>query len=323
MAVYTHLTAAEIGAFLDAYDVGTLRSAKGIAEGVSNSNWLIETERGGAAERFILTVFEARTNREDLPFFLSLLDHLAAKDQPVPRTIHTREDERTCDVRGKPAALIEFLSGVSVEDPSPVEARAVGVALANLHLATEDFALERASTLSIPRCVAMLRDQARRFDEIDPRLASLLADCGDNVLRAWPEDLPQGTIHADLFPDNVLFVGRKLTGMIDFYFACTGTLAFDLAVTHASWSFALAGNAFRPDIGSALIEGYESRRTLSAAERNALPILAQGACLRFVATRVEDWFATPADGMVRRKNPMQFAERLAFYREHGEAAFAR
>ncbi|MBD58846.1 MAG: homoserine kinase [Citromicrobium sp.] len=321
MAVYTHLTSADIGQVLAAYDVGALRSAKGIAEGVSNSNWLIETEHEGATRRFILTVFEARTETADLPFFLSLLDHLSARGQPVPRTIHTREDARMIEVRGKPAALIEFLPGISIDEPSPGEARSVGGALAGLHEATQDFAQTRASSLPLTTCVAMLRDHADRFGEIDPQLAAILPDCGAELVERWPDDLPTGTIHADLFPDNVLLVDGAVTGLIDFYFACTGMLAFDLAVTHAAWSFAASDNAFRPGIGAALIGGYEGRRPLSDAERAALPLLAQGACLRFVATRVEDWFATPADGLVRRKDPMQFARRLAFYRTHGEAAF--
>ena len=321
MAVYTHLTAGEIARFLARFDVGVLRSAKGIAEGVSNSNWLIETERDGAARRFILTVFEARTEAADLPFFLYLLDHLAGKGQPVPRTIHTRDDANMTLVRGKPAALIEFLPGVSIDDPDEAQAHAVGVALADLHLATRDFTQTRQTSLGIPTCVGMVRDHAERLGEGDPALPDILPDCGASLLESWPDALPDGTIHADLFPDNVLFVGEQVTGLIDFYFACTGLLAFDLAVTHAAWSFTATGNDFRPSIGRALMAGYESRRPLTREERRALPILAQGACLRFVATRVEDWFATPADGLVRRKNPMQFAQRLAFYRDRGEAAF--
>ena len=321
MAVYTHLTAAELAQFVGQYDVGTLRSAKGIAEGVSNSNWLIDTADEGISRRFIMTVFEARTEAADLPFFLHLLDHLSDAGQPVPRTIHTRDGRQMVTVRGKPAALIEFLPGVSIDEPDTGQARAVGVALADLHRATRDFSPTRASTLSIPTCVGMLQKYADRFDEIDPQLAQILPDCGTGLLDDWPAGLPEGTIHADLFPDNVLFVDGGVTGLIDFYFACTGILAFDLAVTHAAWSFAPAHGTFRPEIGRAVTAGYESRRALGEAERAALPILAQGACLRFVATRVEDWFATPADGLVRRKDPMEFARRLAFYRERGEAAF--
>lgn len=321
MAVYTHLSAAEIEAFLSRYDVGALQSAKGIAEGISNSNWLVETERDGASHRYIFTIFEARTDPRDLPFFLALLDHLAAGDQPVPRTIHSREGERMVEVRGKPAALIEFLPGISIDQPGESHARAVGAALAELHVAASDFGQSRRSALSPPACFDMLRAHADRFEQIDPELVELLPDCGAAILDAWPHGLREGTIHADLFPDNVLFLQSTVTGLIDFYFACTGMLAYDLAVTHAAWCFDLAENTFRPEIGAALIAGYESRRTLSGAEREALPVLAQGACLRFVATRVEDWFATPADGLVHRKNPMQFARRLAFYREEGERAF--
>ncbi|MBB3033437.1 homoserine kinase [Alteriqipengyuania lutimaris] len=321
MAVYTHLSAAEIEAFLSRYDVGALQSAKGIAEGISNSNWLVETERDGASHRYIFTIFEARTDPRDLPFFLALLDHLAGKDQPVPRTIHTRDGERMVEVRGKPAALIEFLPGVSIDQPGEDHAHAVGAALADLHGASSDFARSRTSALSTPACVDMLRAQEDRFAQIDPELTAILPDCGAAIIDAWPRDLPEGTIHADLFPDNVLFLQTSVTGLIDFYFACTGMLAYDLAVTHAAWCFDLADNSFRPEIGAALIAGYESRRELSSRERAALPVLAQGACLRFVATRVEDWFATPADGLVHRKPPMQFAHRLAFYREEGERAF--
>ncbi|WP_370178360.1 homoserine kinase [Alteriqipengyuania sp.] len=317
MAVYTHLTAAEIEGFLADYDVGELRSVKGIAEGVSNSNWLVETTQG----RFILTMFEARTEAADLPFFLSLLDHLSAKDQPVPRTIHTHTGLQMRDVRGKPAALIEFLPGISIDEPEEPHAFEVGVALANLHLAAQDFPRLRKSSLSIPICVDMLHSRAGQFDAIDQQLAQILPDCGDHIRDILPTDLPQGTIHADLFPDNVLFVDGAVTGLIDFYFAYTGAFAFDLAVLHAAWSFALCDNTFRPDIGSALMAGYESRRALEERERPALPILAQAACLRFVATRVEDWFATPEDGLVRRKDPMQFAERLAFYAQSGDAPF--
>ncbi|MEL7687716.1 homoserine kinase [Citromicrobium bathyomarinum] len=321
MAVYTHLSSSEIAEILSAYDVGSLRSAKGIAEGVSNSNWLVETVQDNAARHFILTVFEARTEAEELPFFLSLLDHLSARGQPVPRTIHTRDDARMITIRGKPAALIEFLPGISIDEPSPIEAGAVGSALAGLHRATGDFPGTRRSSLPLRTCIEMLRAHADRFDEIDPELSRLLPDCGASLLRDWPSGLPEGIIHADLFPDNVLFVNGAVTGLIDFYFACTGMLAFDLAVTHAAWSFTAKENAFRPQIGTALMQGYEASRALSPAERQALPILAQAACLRFVATRVEDWFATPADGLVRRKDPMQFVRRLAFYREQGEAAF--
>lgn len=315
MAVYTHIGAEDMAALIAEFDVGQLVSAKGIAEGVSNSNWLLETTGSASnATRFILTMYEFRIELDDLPYFLSLLDHLAAKGCPVPRTIHDR-DGALYRMRGEKAlALIEFLPGVSVSDPTPAQARAVGAALAQIHAAAADFAGTRANGMG-------LAEWQRLFDacgaaglaSIDPDLAGLIADFLPRVVAAWPTDLPRSVIHADLFPDNVLMLGDKVTGLIDFYFACNDLTAYDVAVTHAAWCFDATGSAFRADLSAALLEGYESLRPLSADERAALPLLAQGAALRFTATRAYDWLNTPADALVMRKDPMAFARRLQFY----------
>lgn len=315
MAVYTHIGAEDMAALIAEFDVGQLVSAKGIAEGVSNSNWLLETTGSASnATRFILTMYEFRIELNDLPYFLSLLDHLAAKGCPVPRTIHDR-DGALYRMRGEKAlALIEFLPGVSVNDPTPAQARAVGAALAQIHAAAADFAGTRANGMG-------LAEWQRLFDacgsdgltSIDPGLAGLIADFLPRVAAAWPTDLPRSVIHADLFPDNVLMLGDKVTGLIDFYFACNDLMAYDVAVTHAAWCFDATGRTFRADLSAALLEGYESLRPLSADERAALPLLAQGAALRFTATRAYDWLNTPADALVMRKDPMAFARRLRFY----------
>ena len=318
MAVYTHLTAAEIAQFVAHYDVGELVSAKGIAEGVSNSNWLIETARG----RFILTVYEERTEVRDLPFFLDLLDHLAARDCPVPRTIHDREGASYRLARGKPAALIEFLPGVSEDEPSPEQAHATGAALARMHLAARDFGAQRDNTMGPQAWHTLLGNcGAEGLGGIAAELPDLVETELAHIDAHWPTGLPQSVIHADLFPDNVLLRGNSVSAMIDFYFACTGMMAFDLAVTHAAWSFADGGRRFRPDVGAALIAGYETRRTLDPKERAALPTLARGAAMRFVATRAWDWLNTPADALVTRKDPMDFARRALFYRDRGAEVF--
>jgi homoserine kinase type II len=277
MAVYTTLSAARLAALIAEYNVGELVSAKGIAEGVSNSNWLIETSEA----RFILTMYEARVDAADLPFFLGLLDHLAAKGSPVPRTIHDRTGAAFRFVEGKAVALIEFLPGVSVDEPSPAQARAVDAGLPAL---------------------------------VERELLHLTAN--------WPQGLPRSVIHADLFPDNVLLLGDAVTGLIDFYFACNDVTAYDLAVTHSAWCFAKDGS-FKPAIAEALVAGYVARRPLSAAEWEALPVLARGAAMRFLATRAYDWLHTPADALVTRKDPMDFARRLSFYATHGAEAFPR
>lgn len=317
MAVYTHLGAEELGELIAEYDVGELVSAKGIAEGVSNSNWLIETSQG----RYILTMYERRIELADLPYFLGLLDHLSAKNCPVPRTIHDRDGAAFRMLDGKAVALIAFLPGVSPTQPTPDQAHAVGRALAQIHLASADFEQTRANTMGFGDNLAVLEAcGSDGLASINPELPATL-DAARTAAAIDLSALPQAQIHADLFPDNVLMLGSEVTGMIDFYFACTGAMALDLATTHAAWSFD-SDNTFNADCGAALLAGYEELRRLEAAERDLLPEIAKGASLRFVASRAEDWLDTPDDALVTRKDPMQFVSRWHFYDKAGAKLFA-
>lgn len=324
MAVYTDLGAETLASLIDCYDVGTLVSAKGIAEGVSNSNWLIETTgrelQPGA--RYILTMYERRIDTADLPFFLGLLDHLAARGCAVPATIHDKQGGSWRQFGGKAIALIEFLPGVSPSRPSAAQARAVGEALARVHLAARDFPLARRDRLDPAANAAILqRCGAAALGRIAPELAETIG-LADAIVEGWPDKLPQSIIHSDLFPDNVLMLGARVSGMIDFYFACNGMMAYDLAVTHAAWAFDRSGVRFDREIGNALLAGYETARPLEPDERAALPLLAQGACLRFVASRAEDWLDSPDGAQVMRKDPLEFLRRWQFYRDAGAGAFA-
>lgn len=318
MAVYTHLGAEKLARLIAEYDVGELVSAKGIAEGVSNSNWLVETTGG----RFILTMYERRIDIAQLPFFLGLLDHLAAAGCAVPATIHDRSGAALRDVDGKAVALIEFLPGVSPNEPTAVQARAVGAALARVHLAAKDFMPQRENDLT-PTDTSRILDACGTvaLRSIDAALPEI-AERTHRVVCQWPDSLPRSIIHSDLFPDNVLMLQDEVSGMIDFYFAAYDMMAYDLAVTHAAWCFDKRGERFDGVVGKALIEGYESVRPLELAEREALPLLAEGACLRFVSSRAEDWLDTTADALVLRKDPMDFVRRWDFYRDKGAAAFA-
>ncbi|MBX7527488.1 homoserine kinase [Qipengyuania vesicularis] len=318
MAVYTHLGAEELARLIEHYDVGELISAKGIAEGVSNSNWLVETTRN----RYILTMYERRIDIAQLPFFLGLLDHLAANGCAVPATIHDKSGAAYRQIDGKAVALIEFLPGISPTEPTPAQAHAVGAAMAKVHLAARDFRSSRANNLTPTDSVAILEKCGReRLAQVDAGLPAIV-DLAQALAADWPNDLPRSIIHSDLFPDNVLMLGDDVSGMIDFYFACDDMMAYDLAVTHAAWCFDKSGSRFAADIGEAMIEGYETVRSLEARERAALPALAQGACLRFVASRAEDWLDVPADAQVERKDPMDFVRRWDFYASQGQAAFA-
>ncbi len=309
MAVYTHISAEDMASLLDRFGAGRLISAKGIAEGVENSNYLVETTSG----RFILTVYEKRVDVGDLPFFLGLLDHLAAKGSPVPKTMHAADGAQLMEYQGKKLALIQFMPGVSVSHPTAGQARAVGAQLAQLHLNAGDFTVHRANALGPDGWRQLINDCGHGLAPIDPALPAVVAGAMAAVDAAWPAGLPRGIIHADLFPDNVLMDGDHVTSLIDFYFACDDLLAYDLAIAHAAWCFAANGTGFDAAISQALVAGYEAVRALSADERAALPLLAMGAALRFTLTRAYDWINTPADALVTRKDPMAFARRLMFY----------
>lgn len=322
MAVYTHLSAEILSELIAQYDVGELRTAKGIAEGVSNSNWLIGTSGADdAGARFILTMYEKRIELGDLPFFLGLLDHLAAQNCPVPRTIHDRAGAAFRMLDGKAVALIEFLPGVSIDEPTAAQAHNVGKVLAEMHLRAKSFSGSRKNDLDAAESARVLAEcGADALARIDAALPATIA-IAEEVAASLPADLPASVIHSDLFPDNVLMLGDEVSGLIDFYFACNDAMAYDVAVTHAAWAFNGAGTQFREDVAAALIAGYESVRMLEPEERAALPLLGQAAALRFISSRAQDWLDTPADALVARKDPIDYVRRLEFYRQSGAAAF--
>jgi homoserine kinase type II len=308
VAVYTQVSAADLAGFLLRYDLGVATSFKGIAEGVENSNYLVETTRG----RYFLTLYEKRVEAGDLPWFLALMTHLADKGLAVPRPIPDRAGVALQTLNGRPACLIEFLAGVSVTEPSAAECHAVGHALGKLHSAGADFAVIRENALgpgSWPPLAGRCDD---RLGEIDAALPGLVT-AGLAATADWPTGLARGTIHADLFCDNVLMLDGRVTGLIDFYFASTDLYAYDYAVTHAAWCFSGDGQVHFADRAAALAAGYADSHGLSAAETAALPRLGEGAALRFTLTRAYDWLNTPAGAMVTKKDPMAFARRLAWY----------
>ena len=308
MAVYTPVSADDLTAFLAGYDVGAAVSFKGIAEGVENSNFLLETTRG----RFILTLYEKRVDAGDLPWFLALMGHLAAKGLPVPGPVVDARGQVLQVLNGRPACLIEFLPGVSVTEATPEAAREVGAALGQMHRALADFTVPRPNALGPAAWPPLAARCNGRLGEIDADLPDAVAR-GLAAAAEWPADLPQSTIHADLFPDNVLMLDGRVTGLIDFYFACTDARAYDVAITHAAWCFSADGRQFFPERAAGLMRGYLAEVGLSVAERAALPRLAAGAALRFTLTRAYDWINTPADALVTRKDPMAFARRLTWY----------
>ena len=309
MAVYTHVASEEMATLIARYDVGALVSAKGIAEGVENSNYLVDAERG----RFILTLYEKRVSEGDLPFFLALLDHLADDGNPAPRAVADRDGRQIQTVAGRPPCLIEFLPGISVSHPTAEQARATGAALGRMHRSLARFTGDRPNALGLDGWRTLAARCGDDLDRIAPGLGVRVTDELAFLDGAWPASLPRAVIHADLFPDNVLMRGDRVTGVIDFYFACTEVRAWDVAVAHAAWCFDASGARYFSERGEALAAGYDAAFGLSDAERAALPTLARGACLRFLLTRAWDWLNTPADALVTRKDPLAFLRRLDHY----------
>ncbi|PWW01879.1 homoserine kinase [Hoeflea marina] len=309
MAVYTDVNEEQLRAFLGEYSIGSLLSYKGIAEGVENTNFLLRSSGG----TYILTLYEKRVNRDDLPFFLGLMDHLAAKGLTCPVPVPRRDGELLGSLAGRPAALVSFLDGTWLRRPAPIHCGEVGRALATLHVAGNDFPLVRPNALSVASWRPLWDKSRERADEVEPGLADEI-DADLRALEAgWPDDLPAGVIHGDLFPDNVFFIGDRLSGLIDFYFACNDHFAYDVAVCLNAWCFEGDGS-FNLTKGMALLDGYASVRSLEPRETAILPLLARGAALRFFLTRLHDWLTTPEGALVVKKDPLEYLRKVRFHR---------
>jgi homoserine kinase type II len=309
MAVYTEIADEEIAEFAAEYDFGQVIACKGIAEGIENTNYLVVTAGG----TFILTVYERRVRSGDLPFFLNLMEHLAARGVPCPLPVRGRDGEALRELKGKRAAVVTFLTGMWPRRPTPIHCHALGEALARMHLAGLDFPMQRANDLSVSGWRPLFQASARRRDEIAPDLADEIEAELVLLENTWPDNLPTGVIHADLFPDNVFFEGERLSGLIDFYFACTDFLAYDLAVCLNAWCFEPDGS-FNITKARRLVAGYQAVRPLEARELQALPLLAHGAAMRFLLTRLFDWLNTPKNALVTPKNPLEYVHKMRFHR---------
>ena len=314
MAVYTEVSDEALAAFLADYEIGSLLSYKGIAEGVENTNFFLHTTGGS----YILTLYEKRVNEDDLPFFLTLMEHLADKGLACPQPIRTRAGMSLGRLCGRPAVIVSFLEGVSVRRPNADHCRALGGALARLHAMGRDFPMERANNFSVEAWRALFTQAEAQADSVSPGLARRTRADLAEIEAAWPRGLPGGVIHADLFTDNVFFIGDELSGLIDFYFACTDAFAYDLAICLNAWCFEADGH-FHRDRAGAMIEGYEAVRPLETAEVEALPTLARGAAMRFMLTRLVDWLDVPPGALVQPKDPLEYDRRLSFHRSASDA----
>jgi homoserine kinase type II len=315
MAVYTDVAADDLDRFLADYDLGKLLSYKGIAEGVENSNFLLHVDAG----HFILTLYEKRVAEGDLPFFLGLMEHLAARGLTCPQPVKNRNGQMLGRLAGRPAAMVTFLDGMWLRKPSAHHCGELGEALARLHLAGADFPMTRKNALSVDSWRGLYEQAKSGSDRVHAELGKEIASELSVLEKAWPRGLPQGVIHADLFPDNVFFLGNALSGLIDFYFACTDAYAYDVAICLNAWCFE-PDHSYNLTKGRALLRGYDKVRALQPAERAALPMLARGAAMRFLLTRLVDWLAVPVGALVKPKDPLEYFRKLRFHQAAKSAA---
>jgi homoserine kinase type II len=309
MAVYTAIDGTSLSAFLAAYDIGAAVELHGIAEGVENSNYVLITERG----RFILTLYERRVEAADLPFFLGLMDHLAARGVPCPTPVHGRDGAALRRLCGRPAVVVSFLEGTSPRRVRAGHCAALGAALADLHLAGAGFTMARPNSLSVSAWRPLFEACRADADRVLPGLEAEIDRELRQIEEQWPDGLPRGVIHADLFPDNVFFQGERLTGIIDFYFACVDIIAYDLAICLNAWCFEPDG-AFNITKARQMLAAYRARRAFTPRELAALPLLARGAALRFLLTRLFDWQNRVEGALVRPKDPLEYLDKLRFHR---------
>jgi len=309
MAVYTEVQDEELAAFLATYDIGTVLSYKGIAEGVENTNYFLHTTAGS----YILTLYEKRVRQEDLPFFIDLMQHLARKGLNCPLPVNNSQGEALGRLAGRPAAICTFLDGIAVRRPTAQHCGALGAALARLHLAGQDFDQVRPNALSIDGWPPLFAHAEAQADTVSARLAERTRRELEALAAEWPSGLPSGIIHADLFTDNVFFIGAEVSGLIDFYFACTDAFAYDVAICLNAWCFEADGS-FNLTKGRALLAGYRSVRPLAPEEVEALPVLCRGSAMRFMLTRLVDWLNVPPGALVKPKDPLEYDRKLNFHR---------
>ena len=321
MAVYTEVSDEDLSAFLETYDIGTVLSYKGIAEGVENTNYFLHTTKGS----YILTLYEKRVREDDLPFFLGLMQHLALRGLNCPLPVNNRRGEALGRVAGRPAVIITFLEGIAVRRPTAQHCGALGAALAKLHLAGQDFSMQRPNALSLDAWAPLFAQAEAQADTVSPGLAERTRRELASLAESWPRNLPSGIIHADLFTDNVFFIGSEVSGLIDFYFACTDAFAYDVAICLNAWCFEIDAS-FNLTKGRAMLAGYQSVRRLDTDEVEALPILCRGSAMRFMLTRLVDWLNVPPGALVKPKDPLEYDRKLNFHRhvkharEYGLAA---
>ena len=308
MGVFTHISKEDLNTFLEDYNLKEVQSFEGINEGIQNTNYKIKID----AKDFILTIYENINRIDDLDFFLSLMNYLSSKGIKCPIPIENSKSNYIGEIKSKPAALLTFLDGKSTLNIEKDHTFEVGKVLAEMHLNTKDFPLKKINDLSVDGWEKLLIKNKNKINKFEKNLYKKIEDRIIIIRKKWPKDLPSGVIHADLFPDNVLFRDGKVSGLIDFYFSCNDYFVYDLCICINAWCFNYK-NEFQIDLFQNLLKGYQSIRKLEEEEINAIPLLCHASSLRFLLTRIDNWKNKNDLDIVNYQDPMEFLKRLEFH----------
>ena len=308
MAVYTKLEHQEVRQFLEQYNINNFKDYEGITEGVENTNYLIKTSE----QDYILTIYEKRVDENDLPFFIKLLSYLSENKFPCPKPIANKNNEKINRIKNKNAALVTFLNGQSKNKITSEECFEIGKITAQLHEITKKFDINRKNNLSIENWDSIFEKTIKQKIDLDESIIKKTKNYLNFLKDKWPKNLPQGIIHADLFPDNIFFTNNKVSGIIDFYFACNDFFAYEIAICINSLCFD-NNSTFNMTKAKNLIDGYTSIRTLSEDEKKYLPILSMGAAMRFFLTRLYDFYHTDNKADVKIKDPFEYLKKIEFH----------
>ena len=316
MAVYTQISIDELNIFLSKYNIDNINEFSGIKGGTSNSNYLLTADN----KKFILTIFEERTNQENLPFYFDLMNHLNAHDIKCPEVIKDKQGNFSNSIKQKHAVITSFLTGSSLEKIKPIHCSNLGLTIAKMHNASEKLNIKRENELGFDKLGIIIEKLKTYKKHIDDEKLKFIEDEFLFLSREISKDLPSGIIHADLFPDNIFFEENNLTGIIDFYFSCNDFYAYEIAICLNAWCFEDSNNEFNPTKAKYLLGSYNQERKFSNEEVEALPLLARASALRYLLTRLLDFYSHKDSDLILKKDPNEYISKLRFHQSVRKAS---
>ena len=311
MAVYTKINKNDIILIAQKFGLNKIVRFQGIKKGIENTNYLLKTKN----QKYILTIFEKRVQKKDLPFFMNLMEKFNNHNINCPRPIKNKNGKYLISIKNKPASIVTFIEGKDKKKLNNKNCFDIGKNVAKLHLSSNKIKLFRKNSMSINNMDKLLKNINFKSKKIVPSLQSILIKNLNEIKKQWPQKLPKGIIHGDLFIDNIFFKKNKFVGFIDFYFSCNDYFIYEIAICINALCFENKNGKFFMNKKKVinLIKGYESIKKISLLEKNNLNILCRGAALRYLLSRIYDYLNTPKTALIKIKDPKEYFQKLIFH----------